>query len=98
VSKQLPFEKEESLLKISKEICLKEGIDFHTLDSNQIRGLTHYWCSNCSKTFPLWRIRIEKRKKICGRCNNGVKLHANSNKFGKIRRMIFFRHIEYLED
>jgi DNA-directed RNA polymerase subunit RPC12/RpoP len=78
-----------SLTEIAREICLREGIKFHSLGANQIRGLTYYWCSDCSRTYPLSYLTIARRKKVCTQCNGSVKLYATSNKFGKIRRMIF---------
>jgi hypothetical protein len=36
---------------------------------------------------------ILKKKKVCTHCDTPVKLYATSNKFGKLRRAIFFKHL-----
>ncbi len=94
MSAQIPNDCDPSLIEIAKEVCVKEGIDFDSLSINQTRGLMYYWCSDCSRTYPLSHLIISRRKKVCTQCNNAVKLYATSNKFGKLRRIIFFKQFK----
>ncbi len=82
-----------NLVEIAREVCSKEGIDFDSLSVHQTRGLMCYWCSYCSRIYPLNHLTISRRKKVCTQCNNAVKLYATSNKFGKLRRTIFFKQL-----
>lgn len=81
------------LVEIAREVCSKEGLDFESLTLHQTRGLLYYWCSTCSCTYPLTDLVIARKKKVCTHCNASIKLYATSNKFGKLRRAIFFEHL-----
>ncbi len=80
---------DQPLLEIARSVCMKEEIDFNSLDSRQVRGLIYYWCSTCSKTYPLTNLVVSKRRNRCGQCKDKVKIYSNSNKYGKLRRKIF---------
>lgn len=84
----------EMLMDAARQVCVEENIDFDSCLSNVQRAMLCYWCSICKSTHPLTHIVLKRRKKICRVCNNNVKLYANSNKYGKIRRKIFYRYIE----
>jgi rRNA maturation endonuclease Nob1 len=90
---QIPEDCNPALVTIAREVCSSEGINFDSLNLHQTRGLMYFWCSSCSGTHPLTDLVISRKKKICTHCGNSVKLHATSNKFGKVRRMIFFKHL-----
>jgi hypothetical protein len=87
---QIPSDCDPLLVGIAKEVCSKEGIDFDSLSVHQTRGLMYFWCSTCAKTHPLTDLTISKKKKVCTHCNDSIRLYTTSNKFGKIRRSIFF--------
>lgn len=82
------------LVDAARQVCVEEHIDFDKCLSSVQRAMLCYWCSICRGTRPLTHIMLRRRKKICRVCNNNVKLYANSNKYGKIRRKIFYRYIE----
>lgn len=81
------------LLEAARKVCLKEGIDFDALDLRQARGLLYFWCLYCGRTYPLTDLTISKKRKVCIHCNNSIKLRGASNKFGSIRRTIFFQRL-----
>ncbi len=91
---QILSEPDQPLIEIAKSVCMKEEIDFNSLDSRQVRGLIYYWCSSCSKTYPLTHLVVSKRRNRCGHCNDKVKIYSNSNKYGKLRRRIFNRILD----
>ncbi len=91
---QIFLEPDRPLLEIARSVCQKEEIDFNSLDSRQIRGLIYYWCSSCSKTYPLTHLVVSKRRNRCGHCSDKVKIYSNSNKYGKLRRRIFNRILD----
>lgn len=86
-----PYDK---LIHTARQVCTEEEIDFDNCLSSVKRAMLCYWCSICRSTYPLTDIVLSKRKKICCVCNNNIKLYANSNKYGKIRRKIFYRYLE----
>ncbi len=83
-----------TLVYTARQVCTEEDIDFDNCLSSVKRAMLCYWCSICRSTYPLTDIVLRKRKKICCFCNNNIKLYANSNKYGKIRRKIFYRYLE----
>jgi hypothetical protein len=91
---QILSEPDRPLIEIAKSVCSKEEIDFNSLDSRQVRGLIYYWCSSCSKTYPLTHLVVSKRRNRCSHCNDKVKIYSNSNKYGKLRRRIFNRILD----
>lgn len=91
---QIMSEPDQLLIEIARGVCRQEEIDFNTLDSRQVRGLIYYWCSSCSKTYPLTHLVVSKRRNRCGHCNDKVKIYSNSNKYGKLRRRIFNRILD----
>lgn len=93
MAQQVPSNCDPALVEIAKEVCTKEGLNFESLTLPQTRGLLYYWCSNCAGTHPLTDLVISRKKKICTHCGTSIKLYATSNKFGKLRRMIFFAHL-----
>ncbi|WP_148701086.1 hypothetical protein [Candidatus Nitrososphaera evergladensis] len=93
MAQQIPSNCDPALVEIAREVCSKEGLDFESLTLHQTRGLMYYWCSTCSGTHPLTDLVILKKKKVCTHCDTPVKLYATSNKFGKLRRAIFFQHL-----
>jgi hypothetical protein len=86
------------LVDTARQVCMEEDIDFDNCLSSVQRAMVCYWCSTCRSTHPLTHIALKRRKKICGVCNNNVKLYANSNKYGKIRRKIFYKFLEQRND
>jgi hypothetical protein len=58
------------------------------------RDILFFTCRSCKKMFLLTRISLTRRKKICMHCGNSIRLYASSNKFGKIRKMVFNKYIE----
>jgi DNA-directed RNA polymerase subunit RPC12/RpoP len=82
---------DQLLMDTAASICAKEDIDFNSLDARAQRGLLYYWCSNCSKIYPLSELLVARRKNICSHCMERVKLYSNSNKYGKIRRNILYK-------
>jgi hypothetical protein len=91
---QIPSNCDPALVEIAREVCSKEGLNFESLTLHQTRGLMYYWCSTCAGTHPLTDLVISKKKKVCTHCDTSIKLYATSNKFGKLRRAIFFLHLE----
>lgn len=85
----------DQLIRIAEMTCADEGIVLESLASQKKRALICFWCSTCKKTHPLTDIALKRRRKLCRRCNNSVKLYSSSNKFGKIRRRIFNRYLEF---
>jgi hypothetical protein len=86
------------LVDTARQVCMGEDIDFDNCLSSVQRAMVCYWCSICRSTHPLTHIALKRRKNICGFCNNNVKLYANSNKYGKIRRKIFYKFLEQKND
>ena len=82
------------LVDTARQVCMEEDIDFDNCLSSVQRAMVCYWCSICRSTHPLTHIALKRRKKICGVSNNNVKLYANSNKYGKIRRKIVYKFLE----
>ena len=82
------------LVNTARQVCAEEAIDFDNSVSSVRRAMLCYWCSICRRTHPLNNIVLMRRKKICCVCNNNVKLYSNSNKYGKIRKKIFYRYIQ----
>jgi hypothetical protein len=80
-------------VKIAREVCLEQGVDFDSLDLRQARGLLYFWCLFCGRTYPLTDLVVSKKHKVCIHCNNSIKLRGASNKFGSLRRTIFFRRL-----
>jgi hypothetical protein len=79
------------LTQVAMEVCDQVGLNIADLSSYQVRGLINYWCLTCNKVYPLTDLRANNRRKECCHCLEAVKLRGASNKFGKIRRTIFFR-------
>lgn len=84
---------DESLLEIARKFCQQEGINFDSLGPQRQRGLVRFWCPGCKQTLPLTELTIARKKKMCTRCNSGLKLYSTSNKFGEVRRSIFFAYL-----
>lgn len=85
----------DQLIQIAEKTCADEGIALDSLISQKKRALTCYWCSTCKKTHPLTDISLKRRRKVCRMCDSSVKLYSSSNKFGKIRRRIFNRYLDF---
>lgn len=81
------------LIDIAREVCIREGVDFDKLSGHQARGLLYFWCLTCHRSYPLTDLTISKKKKICVNCGHSVKVRGSSNRFGKLRRAIFFRRL-----
>lgn len=75
-------------------VCAKENVEFSSLDASSMRGIMFYWCSTCSKIYPLTELLISTRSIKCGYCKERVRLYTNSNKFGKLRKSVLYRLIE----
>lgn len=82
------------LMEVAAGVCAMQQIDFESLDKQQTKGLLSFWCSTCGTVYPLTDLFLMKKKTMCNHCNNSVKLRASSNKFGKLRRNIFYRLLE----
>jgi DNA-directed RNA polymerase subunit RPC12/RpoP len=92
--KQIVTGLDQSLMEVAASVCAKEHIDLSSLDARSIRGLVFYWCSSCSRIYPLTELCILPRRVKCGHCNEKVKLYTNSNKFGKLRRSILYKLLD----
>jgi DNA-directed RNA polymerase subunit RPC12/RpoP len=88
--KQVLRDLDPSLMEVAANICAKEDIDFYSLDARAQRGLVNYWCSTCSKIYPLHDLILATRKNICSHCEGRVRIYSNSNKYGKLRRNILY--------
>ena len=84
----------QALTEVAATVCSKEQIDFDSLDARAQRGLMYYWCSTCSKIYPLTELTIKPRRIKCGHCDEPVRLYSNSNKFGKLRRIVLNKLID----
>lgn len=82
------------MVDIAANTCAKEDIDFESLDVRAQRGLVYYWCSMCSKIYPLTELSVMPRRIKCGHCDEQVRLYSNSNKFGKLRRIILYKLVD----
>jgi DNA-directed RNA polymerase subunit RPC12/RpoP len=79
---------------IAADVCAQDGLDFYSLDARAVRGLISYWCSTCSRIYPLSDLSVSPRRTKCGHCLEPVRLYSNSNKFGKLRRSVFYKLID----
>lgn len=84
----------DSLLRIAADVCYMSHIDFDSLQRQQAKGIVSFWCSTCRTIHPLTDLALQKRKKICSHCGSTIRLYASSNKFGKVRRIIFYRLLD----
>ncbi|HVX02979.1 MAG TPA: hypothetical protein VHA09_07465 [Nitrososphaera sp.] len=82
------------MIDVATDACAREDIDFGSLDVRAQRGLVYYWCSMCSKIYPLTELSIMPRRIKCGHCDEQVRLYSNSNKFGKLRRTILYKLVD----
>jgi DNA-directed RNA polymerase subunit RPC12/RpoP len=92
--KQVLKRLDQSLINAAASICAKEDIDFESLDARAQRGLIYYWCSHCSKIYPLNDLLVTRRKNICSHCKERVRIYSNSNKYGKLRRSILYKLLD----
>jgi DNA-directed RNA polymerase subunit RPC12/RpoP len=85
---------DSGLIKVAASACAKQDIDFDSLDRRAQRGLICYWCSTCRKVYPLTELSVGPRRIKCGHCHVPVKLYSNSNRFGKLRKIIFYKLVD----
>jgi DNA-directed RNA polymerase subunit RPC12/RpoP len=92
--KQILSELDRVLTDAAADACAKEQIDFFSLDARAQRGLMYYWCSTCNRIHPLTDLFILPRRIKCRHCDEPVRLYSNSNKFGKLRRVVLYKLID----
>lgn len=89
-----PSDGYDSLQRIAAHVCNISQIDFGSLQRQQAKGIVSFWCGTCRTIHPLTDLALYKRKKICAHCGSPIRLYASSNKFGKVRRIIFYRLLD----
>jgi hypothetical protein len=77
----------ELLVRMSKIVCRRYGLDFVKLTAIQRKFLTHYRCGQCG-LLPLYHINYTHPKRVrCGRCYQSMSFRR-TGKYGKMRKDI----------
>jgi hypothetical protein len=83
----------ESLVRISKIVCQRYGMDFVRLSAIQRKFLTHYRCSQCG-LLPLYYVIFRCPKRVrCGKCHQLMSFRRNG-KYGKMRKDIVLEMVK----
>jgi ribosomal protein S27AE len=81
------IDNQELLVRISRAVCHRYGLNLAKLSAIQRKFLTHYRCVNCG-LLPLNHVNYTHPKRVrCGRCQQLMSFRR-SGKYGKIRKDI----------
>ena len=84
----------DTLEEIAAAVCSLAHLDLDSLGIQEKMGILSFRCTTCHTTYPLIDLVILKRLKTCSHCESPVKLYGSSNKYGKLRRQIFYRLLD----
>jgi hypothetical protein len=84
---KMPIGDHETLSKVSKLECQRQGMEFAQLAAIQKKFLTHYRCSQCG-LLPLFYVNFAHPRRVrCGKCHQLMSFRSNG-KYGKLRKAI----------